>query len=1080
MRKANRIVGSTLLPLCLAASLAHANNNVHVAIHRHLHQPNYWGEPDNLRPDQSQFGADSQRRKDLGQNFYGNSIQNPENTLVDGENSVFGKNDRKAAYQSRVRESVGGMNGADAGMEVSYSGSLMRNIWSFGRGNSYGYSTTWNGDITTAHGWKTRNGTGSTRADMLGMTYHHALSPLLPRSVLRKEVAMQRERMWKSWGLNPNMSDQSRGFWPVEIAFSESIIPVLREFNYDWVLVPNSHIARTCPNYMDVLQMPNMGAELKADPPNLADQNGPTVPSNQWYGANRDTFGNVFPLPFSYQAHKAKYVDPETGQESKITVVPADDYHGYESGFAAVGWTYIDGKIAQYNDPNHPSIVVMAADGDNNWGGGNSFWNEFAPQFMNDAPNHGDKRATTVQQFLDDHPVSDSDVIHVEDGSWINADQGSPQFYRWLEPPRRLSGINWADANTIFDLENGWHEDMRNWAVLLAGVNYCETAEQIFGPANVFPWRIEEPYQDNGTANNPNAVEKAWHFLLWGFDSGFMYYGDSLDDEVKQTFAANRAVSFATPVIGNGSQDQTPPTVFKPQRFPWNPGGKGKGQYLGGLTTGGGTVGFTTPPWPSDFYIWTLVFDVSGTTNVTLKIRVDDDGQNPVADNANETYAGGPGVGAWVSIPMTQRVLTKTNPTSNGNLNFFVQPTYISDYYWVKVTGYRNKLLDYYIEATDSKGNVTKSDIQHVWVADDGSGPAQPPVVPANVSATAVATNQINLSWSASAGATLYYISRGGSPVGTAAGTSYQDTGLAASTQYCYSIIASNSSGASVGSGSVCATTFTPPPPNFSPPFVMDTVLDSTNYLQSAPGMTLYAAVRGDVLYVASYSPGVYPSDNNKNDHFIMVTTQLLASASTAAPWAKAGMIACPPNQPFLGAESTGSYIGWQNTTASNAAVKALTNTGTMEGVINLREAFGGAMPTTIYLFAAAYNTQDGGALVAQAPAAVTVNGNIESNEFLQISIPALLDNDGDGTYDRLDPQRDFLIQNVQPAGGGGFTVTWAAVPGKTYQVMYCDTLGAGWQNLGAPMPASAGQLTLSYTDNTAGSQRFFKVMLVP
>lgn len=1066
-----------------ASHFAFANNNVHVAIHRHLHQPIYWGEPDDLppnaRPNQSQFGNDSQQRKDAGQNWYGGTAQNPENDLVGGSESPFGKDDRRNAYQFRIKQSIQAMFGvnfgADAGITISYSGALQRNIWSFGRDNAYGYSPSWNADTTTAHGWKTRNGTGSPRADMLGMTYHHALSPLLPRSVLRKEVAMQRERMWKSWGLNPNMSDQSRGFWPVEIAFAEHIIPVLREYNYDWVLIPNSHLARTCPNYMDMIQTPNINAELKADPPNPADQLGPIVPSAQWYAVNRDTFGNVFPVPFSYQAHKAKYVDPETGVESKITVVPACDYHGYQSSFGtSVPWDYIDGKIQDYNDPNHPSIVLLAADGDNFWGGGNSFWNEFAPQFMNDASGHGDKRATTVQQFLDDHPVPDTDVVHVEDGSWIAADQGSPQFYRWLEPPRRLTGVNPNDPFTFYDIENGWHEDMRNWAVLMAGVNFCETAEQLIGPQNVAAWRIEEPYQDNGTWNNPNTAEQAWHFLLWGFDSGFVYFGDSLDDEVKHTFAANCAALIASNLVfSNLGSDQTPPTVFKPQRFPWNPGGKGKGQYLGSQT-----VGFTTPPWPSDFHIWTLVFDVAGVTNVTLKIRVDDDGQNPVADNANETYAGGPGVGSWISIPMTKRVLPKNNPTTNPNLNFFRLPDYISDYYWAKVVGYHNQLLDCYVEATDSNGNVTKTDIQHVWVDDDGSGPPTIPPTPGNVSATAVATNRIDVNWGSASGATLYYVRRDGNPLTTTAGTSISDIGLGTSTQYCYSIIASNSVGASLPTGPACATTFSPPPPNISPPFVMDTVLDSTNYLQSAPGMTIYAAVRGDVLYVATYSPGNYPGDNVKNDHFVMVTDQLSPTLQPAFPtWSKIGSNAVVSTKPFLGGESINNYVGWQNTTASNACVKAATNTGTMEGVINLAQAFG-SVPSNIFVFAAAYNTTNGAALFLQAPAAVTVNGNIESNEFLMLSIPAIIDNNGDGVYDRLDPSRDFIIQKIQPAIAGGFSITWASVPGKTYDVMYCDSLGGGWQSL-VQKTAQAGEITLSHTDNTASPQRFYKVKCV-
>jgi hypothetical protein len=74
------------------------------------------------------------------------------------------------------------------------------------------------------------------------------------------------------------------------------------------------------------------------------------VPDDQWYDANRDTYGNAFPVPYAYQPAYVKYVDPDSGLESKIVAVPACDYHGYQSGFGTVGYEYIDGKIAQYND----------------------------------------------------------------------------------------------------------------------------------------------------------------------------------------------------------------------------------------------------------------------------------------------------------------------------------------------------------------------------------------------------------------------------------------------------------------------------------------------------------------------------------------------------------------------------------------------------------------------------------------------------------------------------------------------------------------------------------------------------------
>ncbi|KAA0230348.1 nucleotidyltransferase family protein, partial [bacterium] len=97
-----------------------------------------------------------------------------------------------------------------------------------------------------------------------------------------------------------------------------------------------------------------------------------------------------------------------------------------------------------------------------------------------------------------------------------------------------------------------------------------------------------------------------------------------------------KAARSADAVIA-GQTDATPPTVFVPQREPYNPGGMEWG----------------TQPQPSDFTVWTFAYDVSGLNAVTLNWRVDGDGENPIASIQNETYAGGSEVGPWNSEIMT-------------------------------------------------------------------------------------------------------------------------------------------------------------------------------------------------------------------------------------------------------------------------------------------------------------------------------------------------------------------------------------------------------------------------------------------
>jgi beta-glucanase (GH16 family) len=77
------------------------------------------------------------------------------------------------------------------------------------------------------------------------------------------------------------------------------------------------------------------------------------------------------------------------------------------------------------------------------------------------------------------------------------------------------------------------------------------------------------------------------------------------------------------------------------------------------------------------------------------------------------------------------------------------------------------------------------------------------PTAPTNLAATAISTSEIDLSWTASTGpscggAITYKVTRNAAQVATGiAGTNFNDTGLAASTTYNYSVTAVNSAGSS-------------------------------------------------------------------------------------------------------------------------------------------------------------------------------------------------------------------------------------------------------------------------------------------
>jgi len=652
---------------------------VHTTYLWHLQQPIYWPEQSQWNPSRYQTVWESHYLKFNGGNIYGDGLAHPLNDLEE----IFSKDDRKAVYQWRAKDAVQSiLSHPNAGAQVNYSGCLIENVNSLAQAGKWGYSNGWQNNFITARNWQTAG--GKPRMDIVSFTFHHVIAPLVSERVLRKEIQMHRHIYNQTFGTSPVYS---KGFWPAECSFSERIIKVLVEEGIEWSVIANSHLARTLADYP--LNFGTAGCNI--DPPNAADK--VTTNGNNWWNGQIDGRGGTFAAPYSYQAHKAQYVDPETGQVYKITVVPMADLLSYKDGFSLMGTGDIDAHIAPFSNASRPSIVLLAHDGDNAWGGGYDYYMNSVNQFTQAAANQG-YTPNTIQQFLANHPVPENAVVKVEDGSWVNAanDWGHPQFINWIWPL--------YTSNFEFD-PNGWTEDVRNWAVLTAAENFVIMAEDIAGTPSL--GEIVSP-----TAGSSN-VAKAWHHLLPGYTSGYMYYGVSLDMEVKPSLAANIAVDYAKLVINNNpGVDNTPPSVFIPQRYPYNPGGIGFGP----------TYGYQVHQNSSDFAVWTLAFDVSGLSNVVLKYRLDEDGVNPLDDHANNTYAGGPGVGAWQSIPMQSRLFPAGNVTNNPEINFFIMPDYIAYHYWAEITGLSEVLVDYYVEATDTYGNTFKTPIQHVYVGE--------------------------------------------------------------------------------------------------------------------------------------------------------------------------------------------------------------------------------------------------------------------------------------------------------------------------------------------------------------------------
>jgi len=450
----------------------------------------------------------------------------------------------------------------------------------------------------------------------------------------------------------------SKGMFPPENAFSKRMIPGLVDQGIEWVMVDNIHFDRTCKNYP-------WTKDSGIYPPNKADQINPDP--NDWIQRSGMWAPSKVSAGFGYRPHYTEHVDPATGQKMRIIVVPTAHYEGNEDGrggFGALNYESVLSQLKAANtDSNHPILVVLHHDGDNYGGGTDSYYHSNFQQFVDWVSSNPDFEWTTIQDYLDRFPPAANDVINVADGSWAGAGS-DPEFSKW-------NGDEDAD---------GYSYDRNSWAVLTAAENRVKTASAIT-PITGYDEIM------NGTGNDS---DKAWHYFLNGQTSCYWYWDGTEKWDSHPTRAANQAVAKADNIINaHPSSDSVGPSIYTLQRDPYNPG-----EYE-----------WMTVPEASDFKVWTFVYDVAGLGSVTLKYRTH---VEEVSD-VNRVYNGG----TWVNLTMTgsEYGASLTDPL----------PTYRAKKYVAEIAGLTNIYVDYYVEAVDSKGNITKSDIYHVWVG-NGSG----------------------------------------------------------------------------------------------------------------------------------------------------------------------------------------------------------------------------------------------------------------------------------------------------------------------------------------------------------------------
>jgi hypothetical protein len=602
---------------------------IYIAFLWHMHQPMYWPGEDVMETEAAAH--------------YGFSV-------------LTVHLDRTGPYTAWPMDAVAqAMDGGlgSCGAQVSFTGSLMENLDAIS-GAGAGFSG-WPDNWIDAASWRT--GLGNPRIDMVGMGYFHPIMPLVDGEDAALQIELHR------LGLETFMPGtvRSRGLFPPETGFAPWIIPALEDAGVEWVIVDNLHFDRTLADYP-------YRPEGNLFPPNRADQVSEAPVT--WVNLSGLWAPTPVSAPWGYRPHRARYVDPETGAASEVIVVPAARYEGNEDargGFGALNYDAVLSQLQAYNtDPDHPILVVLHHDGDNYGGGTDSYYHSNFANLVSWLQANSDRFVcTTIQDYLDTFPPASDDVIHVEPGSWSGADNGDPEFAKWN-----------GDPGT-----DGYSPDRNSWAVVTAARNRTAHAAAL------------EPYGSPGDVRTGtgNASARAMRWLLLAETSCYWYW-DGAEGGIwdsHPTRAANRAFEEADAVIeAHAGEDPVGPTIYAPQREPYNPG----------------ELEWGTEPMASDFEVWTFIYDVSGVSDAVLRYRLDDDG---VLDHANALFD----AGGWCDIPMEE---TSPSPQTDP------LPLHQASQYSARITGVRGAFVDYYVVCRDGVGNVSHSAVSHTWVGSDG------------------------------------------------------------------------------------------------------------------------------------------------------------------------------------------------------------------------------------------------------------------------------------------------------------------------------------------------------------------------
>jgi len=370
----------------------------------------------------------------------------------------------------------------------------------------------------------------------------------------------------------------------------------------------------------------------------------------------------------------------------------------------------------------------------------------------------------------------------------------------------------------------------------------------------------------------------------------------------------------------------------------------------------------------------------------------------------------------------------------------------------------------YTVAAYDAAGNTSSQSSAASATTPDTVAPS----VPAGLSAVAVSSTQINLTWTASTdnvGVAGYRITRNGSIVGTSTGAAYSDAGLVSGSSYTYAVAAYDAAG-NISANSSSASATTPDVVAPTAPTVLSAVaVSSTQITLSWNASTDNVGVTGYRIYRNGSPVGNSSSTSYTDSGLISATTYTytvaaLDAAGNVSPLSNSAAATTPdgvaPTIPAglsaTAASATQVNLAWSASTDNvGVAGYRITRNGAVIGTSAVPSySDSGLVSGATYSYAVSAYDAAGNSSALSSPASVTTPDNVAptmptglvatATSSTQVSLSWIASTDNVGVT-------GYRIYRNGSAVGTSFTTSYAdtgliSATTYTYTVAALDAAG--------------------------------------